>query len=273
MWGSPSKRDRAVAPARRPAGRSASRCRRGRSRRRRRGPRRPGVTAQSPEPVSSMPVPSEVRAAAMSSVSRERSGRRTTLGPSAIAASTRARLVSDLLPGSETTRSTGSVGRGAGQRLTHPRTLSRSGQLGLGELRLAAGVLGDLLGLAAHVGGGAAGPPGQAGLALGVDRGEEQAAEDGGVLVELQALRRSWPGGRSRSRSAWPARVVGTSDAASTVALRRGARPVASAAAARIWAPALIRTSVAGSVGIGASGTACWATGTTRSVTFFAFAA
>ena len=48
---------------------------------------------------------------------------------------------------------------------------------------------------------------------------------------------------------------------------------MASAAAARIWAPALIRTSVAGSVGIGRLGTACWATGTTLSVSFFAFAA
>ena len=51
----------------------------------------------------------------MRRVSRDRSGRRTTLGPSAIAASTRARLVNDLLPGSEITLATGPVGRGAGQ--------------------------------------------------------------------------------------------------------------------------------------------------------------
>ncbi len=52
---------------------------------------------------------------AMSEVSRETSGRRTTLGPSARAASTSARLVCDLLPGSETTAATGPVARGAGQ--------------------------------------------------------------------------------------------------------------------------------------------------------------
>ena len=52
----------------------------------------------------------------------------------------------------------------------------------------------------------------------------------------------------------------------------RGARPVASAAAAAICTPALIRTSVAGSVGIGA-GPAFLASGTSLSVSCFALAA
>jgi hypothetical protein len=51
----------------------------------------------------------------MSSVSRERSGRRTTDRPSASAASTRARFVTLLLPGSGTTACSGPAARGAGQ--------------------------------------------------------------------------------------------------------------------------------------------------------------
>ena len=53
----------------------------------------------------------------------------------------------------------------------------------------------------------------------------------------------------------------------------RGARPVASAAAARSWAPALIRTRVLASLGIGALGAARCASGTILSVTGLAFAA
>ena len=60
-----------------------------------------GVTAQS-SPEVSTPAPRPVRAAAISTVSRERRARRTSEGPSASAASTSARLVSDLLPGSDT---------------------------------------------------------------------------------------------------------------------------------------------------------------------------
>ncbi len=74
----------------------------------------PGVTVQSSPDVSTS-APSPTSAEAMSSVSRERSARRTTLGPSASAARTRARLVRDLLPGSETTASTGPAAVGAGQ--------------------------------------------------------------------------------------------------------------------------------------------------------------
>ena len=51
----------------------------------------------------------------MSSVSRERSGRRTTERPSASAASTSARFVTLLLPGSGTTASSGPAACGAGQ--------------------------------------------------------------------------------------------------------------------------------------------------------------
>ena len=58
----------------------------------------------------------QVRAVAISSVSRERRARRTTEGPSANAASTSARLVSDFEPGSSTRASTGPRAVGAGHR-------------------------------------------------------------------------------------------------------------------------------------------------------------
>ena len=59
----------------------------------------PGVTSQSSPEVSTA-EPRATSAAAIKSVSRERRARRTTDGPSANAARTSARLVSDLLPGS-----------------------------------------------------------------------------------------------------------------------------------------------------------------------------
>src|SRR6478609_8415875 len=61
--------------------------------------------------------------------------------------------------------------------------------------------------------------------------------------------------------------VVGSSEAASTAEDRRGARPVARAAAAAICTPALMRTMVTGSVGTGTAGATRWASGTTLSVT------
>ena len=73
----------------------------------------PGVTDQS-SPVVSTGEPSAVRASAIRVVSRERKAPRTTEGASAIAASTSARLVTDLLPGSDTSTSTGPVTGGAG---------------------------------------------------------------------------------------------------------------------------------------------------------------
>ena len=73
----------------------------------------PGVTAQSSPEVSTA-EPRAVSAAAISVVSRERSARRTTEGPSAIAASTSARLVSDLEPGRRDDGRDGRVARGAG---------------------------------------------------------------------------------------------------------------------------------------------------------------
>ena len=75
----------------------------------------PGSTLQS-SPLLSTAEPSAVSAAAMSPVSRDRSARRTTPGPSASAASTSSRLVSDFDPGSETLTSTGATACGAGQR-------------------------------------------------------------------------------------------------------------------------------------------------------------
>ena len=77
----------------------------------------PGVTAQS-SPVVSTRAPRDDSATAISDVSRDRRARRTTLGPSAIAASTRARFVRDLLPGSDTVASTGPRARGAGHGST-----------------------------------------------------------------------------------------------------------------------------------------------------------
>ena len=206
-------------------------------------------------------------------VSRDRSGAAyDATAPSASAASTSARLVSDLLPGSDTTASTGrrgarrrpgvgepGAGRSPAQRI---RLLSRSW-----PLRAAPhdGRCGEVAGLAAGVAGGAAGPPGDAGLALGVDRGDDQAAEHRDVLEEVDPLVGcAGPGPPSQNR--WPAAVVGTSVAASTAAESRGARPVASARPAPIWATALMRTSVTGSVGIGAWGAAFSASGTSLSV-------
>jgi hypothetical protein len=67
------------------------------------------------ETVSSMPTPMVRSAPAISSVSRERSGRRTQPGSEARAASTRARLVTDLDPGTWTVASTAPLACGAGQ--------------------------------------------------------------------------------------------------------------------------------------------------------------
>src|SRR6478735_2947097 len=146
----------------------------------------PGVTTQS-SPAVSTADPSDVSAAAISEVSRERSARRTTDGPSETAARTRARLVSDLLPGSETTASTGWAARGAGQgsgtSLT-PRTLSASADPGPGESRLAASVVGEALRLAAGVAHSVTGAPGHARLPVGVAGGDDQPAEHGDVLEE-----------------------------------------------------------------------------------------
>src|SRR6185369_5109966 len=101
--------------------------------------------------------------------SRERSARCTTDGPSASAASTRARLVSDLLPGSETSACTGPRACGPG---------------------LGSGLLGQLPGLTAYVARRAAGPPGDPGPALGVDAGQQEAAHHREVLEELGPLGR-----------------------------------------------------------------------------------
>ena len=99
--------------ARRPAARTASPSRPARSRpaaSRSNGPASP----PSPSPEVSTVEPRPVSAVAIRRVSLDRSARRTTEGPSASEASSSARLVSDLLPGSETTASTGPVARGRG---------------------------------------------------------------------------------------------------------------------------------------------------------------
>ena len=73
-----------------------------------------GLTSQSSDEVSTR-APRAVSPSAIRSVSRERSAWPMTEGPSASAARMSARLVSDLLPGSDTVRSTGVRARGAGQ--------------------------------------------------------------------------------------------------------------------------------------------------------------
>lgn len=86
-----------------------------------------GMTRQaSPPPrppeslltCSSMPTPSARRPSAISWESRLRSGRRTQPGSVERAASTRARLVTDLEPGMVTVASTGVVATGAGHRVS-----------------------------------------------------------------------------------------------------------------------------------------------------------
>lgn len=72
--------------------------------------------AELDETVSSMPTPIARSASAISWESRERSGRRTQPGSAASAASTRARLVTDLDPGTVTVAWTVPSASGAGQR-------------------------------------------------------------------------------------------------------------------------------------------------------------
>ena len=110
---------------------------------------------------------------AISRVSRERSGRRTTLGPSAIAASTSARLVSDLLPGSDTTRSrpgraAGAPARGRDASPAHPCRGQVSWALASFASRRAS--LARCLASRRASGCRATGAPGEARAAVGVDR-------------------------------------------------------------------------------------------------------
>ena len=104
------RRDRRHEPQHRAGQSAVDRPRRGRT--------APDVTAQSSAEVSTS-APSADSAVAISTVSRDRRARRTTEGPSARAAITSARLVRDLLPGSETATSTGPRARGAGHGSTY----------------------------------------------------------------------------------------------------------------------------------------------------------
>lgn len=75
-----------------------------------------GLVADEEETVSSIRTPMARSASAMSRVSRERSGRRSQPGSAASEASTSARLVTDLDPGTVTVASTAPLAWGAGQR-------------------------------------------------------------------------------------------------------------------------------------------------------------
>ena len=84
-----------------------------------------GMTRRSsPNPpvpgIRSNPVPSERRPSIMSSLSRDQSGARRVDGPSARAASTSSRLVSDFEPGRASTDWSGLVATGA----RHPSSVS-----------------------------------------------------------------------------------------------------------------------------------------------------
>ena len=68
----------------------------------------------------------------------------------------------------------------------------------------------------------AAAAPEHRGPAAGVERGRQQAGEDAGVLEELAELGLLLVGDRSSPRTGCPARVVGTSDAASASDAARG---------------------------------------------------
>ncbi|PHP53725.1 hypothetical protein BW737_000675 [Actinomyces ruminis] len=91
------------------------------------GVTRSAASAQLPDSSgsSSKRAPSVVRAARMSAVSCERRAPRSVVGPSATAAATRARAVSDFDPGRSTTVSSGPVAAGAGQADAVPMLTAR----------------------------------------------------------------------------------------------------------------------------------------------------
>src|SRR6478735_341846 len=178
---------------------------------------------KAPSPGTSVTVaPNCRRASIISAESRECRGARSREGPSARAASTRYRLVRDLDPGTATVASTGRAAKGAGQCVPAsaawgPAAWAPAGWDGaaaegvvpvitvlgpgrvvygladdfVGLLQLLvgglAGIGGEVSGALLGIGGQMPGAPGQAGLAGGIDRGEEHAAGEGDVFQELFA--------------------------------------------------------------------------------------
>ena len=256
MWGSPSKgmrpvgqpgdrRDEAHHRAGEPAvdvGVADQRLRRDHASRRRRCLDRRCHARASAAAIS------RCRASAADGVRRS--------GPSAIAASTSARLVSDLLPGSETTPVDGGArarARARTQSPAHPTERLRSA----GPWRDAP--RGGRPWRAARASRRASAAARRArharpGLALGVDTGEQQAAHHRDVLEEVDLLvALGWPGPSppsSGARRAWsaPARRPARSRRGAARGRWPARRPAGSGR------PALIRTSVAASVGIGGLG-------------------
>src|SRR5690606_15078645 len=141
-----------------------------------------GVSTQVPSPwVRSTRTPSCSTAPTISSASRDTSGWCSVVAPSARAASSRCRLVSDLLPGTTTVPVTGPRAAGAAQ------TTDRSeGQL-VGDR--GSGVLGGELGLEGGDVGGVLGAPRQSGCPGGVKGGQQDATEQTEVAEELLLLR------------------------------------------------------------------------------------
>ena len=187
-----------------------------------------------------------------------------TVGPSASAASTSARLVSDFDAGQRHRGSHRPVGARCRPRLAHDRERSARGLVAERTTVSRAGAPGPCGRRAGPRGGrprarasgagrrvvcGVLRAPGQAGPALGVDGGEDQAAEHGDVLEEVDALLGSLGGVlllpepvRRPASSAPGCRRAASDDS-------RGKRPSASISPAPTWTAPLIRTREAGSSG------------------------
>ena len=238
-----------------------------------------GVTAQSPSAVLDAGCRAADSAAAISRVSRERSGRRTTLGPSASAARTQRAVGQRLAAGQRHDAVHRLVGRGAGQRSRDGAgSLTRApyrGQVSWARASFASrrASLATWRGLAAYVGGGPARAPGQAGLALGVDAASSSPPR---TEVFLKNCRRCW---RLGLRVGLVPEGVAGERGRHQRGGEHGRAQAGRAAGGQRGGGEDLRAGVdadeRGGVGgdRGRSGAACWASGTTLSVTFLALAA
>ena len=264
MCGSPSKATGADGQRRPPAARTASRC-----------PASPQSTCASRSKAARASPPSRrrrcrraepspVSAAAISRVSRDRSARRTTLGPVGQRGEHQGPVGQRLAAG-QRDDGVDRAGRPWVRARAATPTPASQVTLALASAASRRAARGEVPGLAAGVLGDAAGAPGDARLPLGVAGGDHQPAEHRDVLEEVDALLgRARPGRappRTGGRPPWSA-------PASPPARRpRGAAPGRwpAPAPATTWTPPLSRTSVTGSDG--SCGTTRCSSGTSRSVT------
>ena len=230
-------------------------------------PAAPGSTCQPAGRRRRSARPCARSPAAISEVSRLRSGRPAMPGAAASAASTRARLVMRLRARARrTVARTGAPARSApATGRAHGRERSAAGRSRTGRAavrRAAVARAPRAASLASRRAVRAAAPgarrrvlrgvlraPGEARLALGVDGGEHQAAEQAEVLEEVDALlgppRRRPSPPRTGGRPGWSApgcRRAGPTRAA-------GTGPVASSSPAPTWTAPLILTSCSVSSG------------------------